>query len=47
MDIEKEIQRKMNAFGHSRLEVIASMNLGKRSEAAKRALQNRTKRNHV
>lgn len=42
MDIEKQIQEKINATGYSRLDVIASMNLGIRSEAAQRALQKET-----
>jgi len=47
MDIEKQIQERINSTGYSRLDVIASMNLGKRSEAAQRASQNRRKRNEL
>jgi len=47
MDIEKQIQERINNTGYSRLDVIASMNLGKRSEAAQRASQNRTRRKEL
>jgi hypothetical protein len=47
MDIEKQIQERINSTGYSRLDVIASMNLGKRSEAAQRASQNRTRRKEL
>ena len=47
MDIEKQIQEKTNATGYSRLDVIASMNLGRRSEAAQRASQNRNRRKEL
>ena len=47
MDIEKEIQERINITGYSRLDVIASMNLGKRSQAAQRASQNRTRRKEL
>lgn len=47
MDIEKQIQEKINATGYSRLDVIASMNLGRRSEAAQRASQNRNRRKEL
>lgn len=44
MDIEKQIQEKIDVTGYSRLDVIASMNLGRRSEAAQIASQNRHRR---
>lgn len=47
MDIEKEIAKRILETGYSRLDVIASMNLGRRSEAAKRASQNRTRRKEL
>lgn len=47
MDIEKQIQEKIGATGYSRLDVIASMNLGRRSEAAQRASQNRNRRKEL
>lgn len=47
MDIEKQIQEKINTTGYSRLDVIASMNLGRRSEAAQRASQNRNRRKEL
>ena len=47
MDIEKQIIKKMEDTGYERLYVIASMNLGKRSEAAERALQNRARREEL
>lgn len=47
MDIEKEISKRVLEFGYSRLDVIASMNLGRRSEAAQRASQNRTRRKEL
>lgn len=47
MDIEKQIQEKINATGYSRLDVIASMNLGRRSEAAQRASQKRNRRKEL
>ena len=47
MDIEKEIQSRIEYTGYSRLDVIANMNLGRRSEAARRALQNRTRRKEL
>ena len=47
MDIEKQIQEKINATGYSRLDIIASMNLGRRSEAAQRASQNRIRRKEL
>ena len=47
MDIEKQIQEKIGATGYSRLDVIASMNLGRISEAAQRASQNRNRRKEL
>lgn len=47
MDTEKQIQEKIAATGYSRLDVIASMNLGRRSEAAQRASQNRNRRKEL
>lgn len=47
MDIEKEIAKRILETGYSRLDVIASMNLGRRSEAAKIASQNRTRRKEL
>lgn len=47
MDIEKQIQDKVISTGYSRLDVIASMNLGRRSEAAQRASQNRNRRKEL
>ena len=47
MDIEKEIAKRILETGYSRLDVIASMNLGRRSEAAERASQNRTRRKEL
>lgn len=43
MEIEKLIQDKINS-GFTRLEAIASLNLGERSEAAKRCIIKRAKR---
>ena len=47
MDIEKQIIKKMEDTGYERLYAIASMNLGKRSEAAERASQNRARRKEL
>lgn len=47
MDIEKEISKRVLETGYSRLDIIASMNLGRRSEAAQRASQNRTRRKEL
>jgi hypothetical protein len=44
MDVENQITKRMEQDGCNRLDAIASMNLDKRSEAAKRASQNRAKR---
>jgi len=42
--MEEKIQDLMNELGCSRLEAIASLHMGERSEAAKRALANRARR---
>lgn len=47
MKIEKEISKRVLETGYSRLDIIASMNLGIRSEAAQRASQNRTRRKEL
>ena len=47
MDIEKQIIKKMEDTGYERLYAIASMNLGKRSDAAERASQNRARRKEL
>lgn len=47
MNIEKQIIKKMEDTGYTRLDTIASMNLGKRSEAAERASQNRVRRKEL
>jgi len=47
MDIEKQIIKKMEVTGYTRLNTIASMNLGKRSESAERASQNRARRKEL
>lgn len=47
MDIEKEISKRVLETGYSRLDVIASMNLGRRSEAAQKASKNRKRRNEL
>ena len=44
MDIEKRINKRMEQMGYTRLDAIASMNLGIRSEAAERASRNRSRR---
>ena len=44
MKNEKEITRRIRETGYPRLKVIGSMNLGTRSEAARRALQHRERR---
>jgi ectoine hydroxylase-related dioxygenase (phytanoyl-CoA dioxygenase family) len=44
MNIEKQIIKRMEDYGYTRLDAIASMNLGERSEAAKRASANRARR---
>lgn len=46
-NIEKEIQNRVNSTGNLRLDVIANMNLGKRSEAAYRASQKRERRKEL
>lgn len=47
MNIEKQIIKRMEEYGYTRLEAIASMNLGERSEAAKRALAKRARRREL
>lgn len=47
MDVEKEISKRVLETGYSRLYVIGSMNLGRRSKAAKKAYQNRTRRKEL
>ena len=47
MNIEEQILKRILETGYSRLDVIASMNLGRRSEAAQRASQNRTRRKEL
>ena len=44
MNIEKQIIKRMEDYGYTRLDAIASMNLGERSKAAKRASANRARR---
>ena len=47
MDTEKRIIKRMEDYGYTRLDAIASMNLGERSEAAARASANRTRRKEL
>ena len=47
MSIEKQITKYVEDKGCSRLEAIASMNLGERSKAAERALKNRARRKEL
>ena len=47
MKNEKEITRRIRETGYPRLKVIGSMNLGTRSEAARRALQHRERREEL
>lgn len=47
MDIEQRIQKKMLSLNVSRIEAIACMDLGLRSEAAKRASDNRIRRKEL
>jgi len=47
MNIEKQIIKRMEDYGYTRLDAIASMNLGERSEAAKRASANRARRKEL
>ena len=47
MNIEKQIIKRMEDYGYTRLDAIASMNLGERSEAAKRASANRARRREL
>jgi len=44
---ENQITKRMEQYGYTRLASIASMNLGKRSEAAERASQNRARRKEL
>lgn len=44
MDIEKVIQDRIASTGQSRIEVISKLDLGERSEAAKRVLEKRYRR---
>ena len=47
MDIEKQIVKRMEDYAYTRLDAIASMNLGERSEAAERASANRARRKEL
>jgi len=47
MNIEKQIVKRMEDYGYTRLDAIASMNLGERSKAAERASANRTRRKEL
>lgn len=47
MDIQKEIVKRMEDYGYTRLDAIASMNLGERSKAAERASANRARRKEL
>lgn len=47
MDIEKQIVKRMEDYGYTRLDAIASMNLGERSKAAERASANRARRKEL
>lgn len=47
MDTEKQIKKRMEQYGYNRLDAIASMNLGERSEAARRASRNRMRRKEL
>ncbi len=47
MNIEKQIIKRMEDYGYIRLDAIASMNLGERSKAAKRASANRARRREL
>ena len=44
MNIEKQIIKRMEDYGYTRLDAIASMKLGERSKAAERASANRERR---
>ena len=47
MDIEEQIVKRMEDYGYTRLDAIASMNLGERSKAAERASANRARRKEL
>jgi len=47
MNTENQIIKRMKEYGYNRLDAIASMNLGERSLAAKRASQNRKRRREL
>ena len=47
MDTEKQIIKRMEDYGYTRLDAIASMNLGERSKAAARASANRERRQEL
>ncbi len=47
MNSEKQIAKRMEDYGYTRLDAIASMNLGDRSKAAERASANRTRRKEL
>ena len=47
MNIEKQIIKRMEDYGYTRLDAIASMNLGERSKAAERASANRARRREL
>ena len=47
MDNEKQIVKQMDVYGYTRLDAIASMNLGERSKAAERASANRERRKEL
>ncbi len=47
MNIEKQIIKRMEDYGYTRLDAIASMNLGERSMAAERASANRERRKEL
>jgi DNA-binding protein H-NS len=47
MDTEKQIIKRMEDYGYTRLDAIASMNLGERSKAAARASASRKRRKEL
>jgi hypothetical protein len=47
MDTEKQIIKRMEDYGYTRLDAIASMNLDERSKAAARASANRERRKEL
>jgi hypothetical protein len=47
MDTEKQIIKRMEQYGYSRLDAIASLNLGERSIAAERVSRNRARRKEL